>query len=78
MDEKALISFFTRQKKYEISDSSILIPVNLKRRGLSEIINQLLNLNPKIEFDFILDGKFLKNTIKHYLDNNSLSTVSKI
>jgi ribosome biogenesis protein YTM1 len=73
-EEKGLVSFFTRDAQYELSNSSILIPTKLRRNGLSEIINQLLDLQTRIEFDFIIDGKFLKNSIKHYLDLNSLST----
>jgi hypothetical protein len=36
------IKFITRTRKYIIPDVSILVPIRLKRAGLSEIINHLL------------------------------------
>lgn len=42
--EQVQVRFFTRQPKYAVSDAPILVPATFKRQGLSEIINNLLEL----------------------------------
>jgi ribosome biogenesis protein len=74
MDEKVQVSFYSRQEEYAIQDTPILIPTRLKRSGLSEIINHLLAIQDRVPFDFIIDGKFLRNSIENYLKVNSLSS----
>ena len=36
------VRFTTKQRQYIVTDSAILVPTNLRRYGLSEIINHLL------------------------------------
>ncbi|KAJ3168688.1 WD repeat-containing protein 12, partial [Irineochytrium annulatum] len=80
------VRFSTRSKKYSITDAPILVPVSLRRFGLSEVINHLLgtsgclivlNYSP-IPFDFIIDGKFLRTTLSTYLERENLSTENVI
>ncbi|KAH6560581.1 hypothetical protein BASA50_001390 [Batrachochytrium salamandrivorans] len=68
--------FFSRQSKYAVTDTPILVPTSLKRYGLSEIIGHLLNLGTPVPFDFIIDGQFIKSSLQHTIDANSLSTES--
>jgi ribosome biogenesis protein YTM1 len=37
-----------------------------KKKGLSEIINHLLGLEPKVPFDFLIDGQFLRTSLKQW------------
>ncbi|KAI9353365.1 WD40-repeat-containing domain protein [Zopfochytrium polystomum] len=67
------VRFRTRQKQYEVTDSAIFVPTHLRRFGLSEIINHLLNLPKPVPFDFIIDGKFLRTNLEAYLESNNLS-----
>ena len=70
-NEKTLVVFFSSDSKFKLPESSILLPVSLNRNGLSEIINSILNVTK--QFDFIIEGKFLKSSLKQYLEQNSLS-----
>ncbi len=36
------------------------------KKGLSEIINHLLGLEPKVPFDFLIDGQFLRTSLKQW------------
>lgn len=45
------VRFITQQRKYAVTDSVIFVPSSLRRYGLSEIINHLLNFG---WFDFIM------------------------
>ncbi|KAI8855276.1 WD40-repeat-containing domain protein [Chytridium lagenaria] len=69
------VRFRTRSAKFSVTDTPILIPVNLRRFGLSEIINHLLGSteNP-VPFDFIIDGKFLRTTLETYIEDHNLSS----
>ncbi|KAI8899423.1 WD40-repeat-containing domain protein [Globomyces pollinis-pini] len=74
MERKIQVQFYSRQSKYSVTDTPILVPTTLKRYGLSEIINHLLALDIPVPFDFIIDGKFLRTSIDTYLESNSKST----
>jgi ribosome biogenesis protein YTM1 len=74
-ETKALVVFYSNDGKYSIPEAPIMIPATLKRTGMSEIVNSILELEKKVEFEFIIEGKFLKSSLQHYLDANSLSTV---
>ncbi|KAL2913422.1 ribosome biogenesis protein ytm1 [Polyrhizophydium stewartii] len=70
--------FFSRQAKYAVTDTPILVPTRLKRYGLSEIINHLLGLETPVPFDFIIDGKFIKSSLQQFIDAHSLSLESVV
>ena len=42
------VRFTTNQRQYIVTDSAILVPTNLRRYGLSEIINHLLGTGNQI------------------------------
>ncbi|CAG8440041.1 13062_t:CDS:10 [Ambispora leptoticha] len=68
------VKLVTQQRKYAVSDSAILVPANLRRYGLSEIVNHLLGYEKPIPFDFLIDGEFLRTSLSEYLQNAGLST----
>lgn len=47
------------------------VPVELKRYGLSELLNHLLNISDLQPFDFLVNNRFLRTSIKQYLLTNS-------
>lgn len=70
------VKFFTRDEDETLHCSSnpIYIPVSLKRFGLSEIVNHLLETETPVPFEFLIDGTILKTDVQEYLINNGLST----
>lgn len=70
------VKFFTRDEDESLHCSSnpIYIPVSLKRFGLSEIVNHLLETETPVPFEFFVDGTILKTDIQEYLVKNGLST----
>ncbi|CAG8502747.1 18261_t:CDS:10 [Acaulospora morrowiae] len=75
-EEKSQIQvrFITQQREYTVTDSAILVPTNLRRYGLSEIINHLLGFEKPIPFDFIINNQFLRTSLSEYLIKHEIST----
>ncbi|KAI8816290.1 WD40-repeat-containing domain protein [Fimicolochytrium jonesii] len=74
-DVQVQVRFRSRNKRYAVTDTAILVPARLRRYGLSEIINHLLEkTDMPVPFDFLVDGKFLQTSLATYLDNHGLST----
>lgn len=75
------ISFFTKEEdeSLRVSDTPLYVPVSLKRYGLSEIVNHLLQNDNETEdskpipFDFLINGVLLRTPIQDYLTKNGLS-----
>jgi ribosome biogenesis protein YTM1 len=74
--DQVKVKFFTRDddETLHVSSNPIYIPVSLKRFGLSEIVNHLLETETPVPFEFLIDGTILKTDIQDYLVNNGLST----
>ncbi|KAI9142601.1 WD40-repeat-containing domain protein [Paraphysoderma sedebokerense] len=68
------VKFFTKQSQYVVTDTPILVPANLRRYGLSEIINHLLGNEKPTPFDFLIEGKLLRSSLFDYLNQSGLST----
>lgn len=75
---KVQVRFTTQQSKYAIADTPIMIPTQFKKSSLSQIINQILDLDKPVKFEFIIEGKFLKGSLQKYLDDNNLSTENQL
>lgn len=41
--EQVQVRFTTQQEEYAVNDAAILLPSNIKKEGLSEIVNSLLD-----------------------------------
>lgn len=72
------ISFFTKEddESLHITDAPLYVPVSLKRYGLSDVVNHLLNKEDDaaaIPFDFLIDGVLLRTSVEDYLTKNGLS-----
>jgi len=76
------IRFFTREKdeSLQVQDTPMYVPIQLKRYGLSEIVNHLLSTERSDEdvattpFDFLIDGQLLRSSLDDYLVKNGLSS----
>merc|ERR1712093_856048 len=58
----------------------LLVPTNVRRYGLSQILNSesMLNTDAPIPFDFLINGTFLRTTLEEYLTANGLSSESTV
>ncbi|CAO0801899.1 unnamed protein product [Mucor circinelloides] len=72
--EQVQVRFTTQQPEYAVNDAAILLPSNIKKDGLSEIVNSLLDNDKPIPFDFLIDGQLLRTSIVEYLNAAQLST----
>ncbi|KAF8475820.1 WD40-repeat-containing domain protein [Kalaharituber pfeilii] len=68
------IKLFTRHPDIAVSSAPLLVPTSLKRYGLSQIVNHLLDTSKPTPFDFLIDGVFLQTTLDEYLSQNGLSS----
>ncbi|KAH7306095.1 microtubule-associated protein-like protein ytm1 [Rhexocercosporidium sp. MPI-PUGE-AT-0058] len=58
----------------------LLVPTNVRRYGLSQILNSesMLNTDAPIPFDFLINGTFLRTTLEEYLTANGLSSETTV
>ncbi|KAL3233520.1 Ribosome biogenesis protein YTM1 [Nakaseomyces bracarensis] len=70
------IKFFTREKdeSLHVQDVPMYAPIGLKRYGLSEIVNHLLESEQPVPFDFLIDGELLRTSLQEYLTKKGLSS----
>ncbi|KAF3292566.1 ribosome bioproteinsis protein ytm1 [Orbilia oligospora] len=71
---KIQINLSTRDTTLSIPLQPLRIPTNLKRYGLSTLVNHLLETSKPIPFDFLIDGKYLRTSIDEYLTQAGLSS----
>uniref|UniRef100_A0A0G4H1G2 NLE domain-containing protein n=1 Tax=Chromera velia CCMP2878 TaxID=1169474 RepID=A0A0G4H1G2_9ALVE len=79
--QEVSVSFETDlPEELRVPSDTILVPGNLSRRGLSEIVNQLLELDPPRPFDFLVDEEFLRVTLARFLQksNRTAETVLRV
>jgi ribosome biogenesis protein YTM1 len=68
------VRFVTKLSKYRVSEAPVEIPTRLTRRGLSNVVNMLLSLDPPQPFDFLVDHTLIRESLGHYMAAHSLST----
>ncbi|KAI9671575.1 MAG: ribosome biogenesis protein ytm1 [Caeruleum heppii] len=69
------VQFSTQHADISLPDSTgpIIVPTNLRRYGLSTLVNHLLNTANPTPFDFLHSGTFLRTSIDEYLTEHGLS-----
>lgn len=74
------IRLFTREKDefLHVQDTPMYAPISLKRYGLSEIVNHLLQSEKPIPFDFLIDGELLRTSLQDYLVKKGLSSEASL
>ncbi|KAF3934013.1 Striatin-3 [Dactylella cylindrospora] len=68
------INLSTRDPTLSIPLQSLRVPTNLKRYGLSTLVNHLLETARPIPFDFLVDGQYLRTSLDEYLTQAGLSS----
>eukprot|EP00913_Durusdinium_trenchii_P002124 g1962.t1 len=71
---EALVAFFTKLPSLQVPEEELVIPSDLERYGLSEVVNRLLGRDQPIPFDFLVEGEFLRSSIGRYLEAHKLSS----
>lgn len=67
------VKFITNDSKYAVTDTPMMIPTSLRKFGLSEIINHLLDLPKAIAFEFMIDGSLLRSSLISYITEKNIS-----
>lgn len=69
------VRFKTRlPEKFQIPADKIVIPGDLTRLDMSEIVNESLALESRVPFDFLINSEFLRNTLSiHCAERGILS-----
>ncbi|RLN46935.1 hypothetical protein BBJ29_007919 [Phytophthora kernoviae] len=77
MDEEGpqvRVKFVTNDASIRVTETPFAVPTRLSRRGLSQVVNHLLNTGDKPRpFDFLIDGLFLRSTLSKYLQTSEVS-----
>jgi ribosome biogenesis protein YTM1 len=70
------VTFTTTEADLQLPDSKrqLLVPADIRRYGLSRVLNSELMLDTgSIPFDFLVNGAFLRTSLEDYLATNGLS-----
>ncbi|CAL1535834.1 unnamed protein product [Lymnaea stagnalis] len=68
--------FFTKQEQYSVADAPYSIPSTVSTKELNNIIYSVLcdgDVKEKVEFDFLIDGEFLRTSLAVHLDDKNIS-----
>lgn len=68
------VRFTTKDPSLEIEARPLLVPTSLKRYGLSEVVNHLLETESPIPFSFLINGELLGTSVEEYLTKRGLSS----
>ncbi|KAI0019581.1 ribosome biogenesis protein YTM1 [Xylariomycetidae sp. FL0641] len=75
--QQVRVNFTTDSPDLQLPEekSQLLVPADIKRYGLSRVLNSesMLDTDSPIPFDFLIDGSFLRTTLEEYLRTNGLS-----
>ncbi|KAH6987576.1 WD40-repeat-containing domain protein [Ilyonectria sp. MPI-CAGE-AT-0026] len=76
------VVFTTSEQDLVLPESrqQLLVPADIKRYGLSRIVNSesMLNTSSPVPLDFLANGTFLRTSIEEYLTTNGLSSESTL
>jgi ribosome biogenesis protein YTM1 len=69
MGEQVRVRFVTEHDQYRVTDAPFVLPQKFGRKGLSEVINHLLEPSPEhaVPFDFSINGQLLRTQLKTFL-----------
>ncbi|KAK8046207.1 ribosome production factor 1 [Apiospora saccharicola] len=71
------VNFTTTLPELQLPEdkSQLLVPGDIKRYGLSRVVNSdaMLNTDSPIPLDFLINGTFLRTSLEDYLRDNGLS-----
>ncbi|XP_022102309.1 ribosome biogenesis protein WDR12-like isoform X1 [Acanthaster planci] len=75
--------FVTKQECYAVGDSPFSVPASVEVTELSALINKLLSREESedavaVDFDFLINGEFLRVALGKHLEEKSISTESVV
>ena len=77
--QQVRIRFATKDSRYALQESvPILVPTSFRRLALSSLINNLLEHEQTVPFDFIIRGSYLRTTLDDFLAENGISSETVI
>ncbi|KAK4166802.1 ribosome biogenesis protein YTM1 [Cladorrhinum sp. PSN259] len=79
--DQVKVTFTTTEPDLQLPETKrqLLVPADIKRYGLSRILNSDLMLaTGSIPFDFLVNGAFLRTSLEDYLNDNGLSLESNL
>jgi len=72
---EAVVTFTTKlPEPFQVPEEQLVVPADLGRYGLSEVVNRLLSLEKPVPFDFLVNGEFLRTNIALYIESHKLSS----
>ncbi|KAI0434705.1 WD40-repeat-containing domain protein [Xylaria sp. FL1042] len=76
--QEVRVNFTTTSPELQLPEdrsSLLVVPTDLKRYGLSRILNSssMLDTSSPIPFDFLINGEFLRTSLQEYLETNGLN-----
>ncbi|KAI9821558.1 MAG: ribosome biogenesis protein ytm1 [Thelocarpon impressellum] len=74
------VQFTTQHPDISLPENTgpIVVPTNLRRYGLSTLVNHLLGTEKPTPFDFLVSGTFLRTSIDEYLTASGLSAETTV
>ncbi|KAI1466331.1 ribosome biogenesis protein YTM1 [Daldinia caldariorum] len=80
--QQVRVNFTTTSPDLQLPEgrTQLLVPADIKRYGLSRVLNSesMLNTSSPIPFDFLINGSFLRTSLEDYLKANGLSAESTV
>ena len=78
-DAQVRVRLSTTDPHYSLPDSAtILVPTSFRRLALSSLVNNLLEHEKAVPFDFIIRGTYLRTTLDEFLTENGISSETVI
>lgn len=71
--QEVRVRFTTQLPNYGVTNQPIALPASLRRSQLSQTINHLLQLQPTVPFDFLINGEFLRTSLYTYITAQGIS-----
>ena len=72
------VKLTTKYERYQIGTSAIAVPTRFSRSELSKLVNEALELEKPIPFDFIIGGILLRVPLSEYISLHGLSLESTL
>ncbi|XP_060566497.1 ribosome biogenesis protein wdr12-like [Ruditapes philippinarum] len=76
------VKFYTKQSRYSVPDTPFSVPATVQTDDLSSLINGLisepLETETNLEFDFLVEGEFLRISLEKHLEQKNISTESVV
>lgn len=72
------VKLLTKYERYQIGTDAISLPARFSRIDLSKLVNETLELEKHIPFDFVINGTLLRTSLSEYMSENGLSTENTV